>query len=492
MPKPISKQYLSANCTICKDSKYAYCYHLEIPKNLDVEKLLRENKPRFNYNPNLFYYFIALVFRGNYRKEENERKYFFTRLKSKYLGHFARNYKQYFQFLSKHGVIAIDNHFIEGEKCRGYAFSPYYQQAAKQITIHDRRIVEKLSNPIISTKKKSWKVPTADIPYLSKWFNPKLTIDMKAVKSDLKRMYRKDLSKTYNHKDYKAYVKHYPMSVREYAELVAIKRYNARLRPAIEIHKSIVRATIDSTSGRLHTPLTNLKSELRKHVRYNGEILVSLDLVNSQPFLSGTIFKSENFKSLGLATTIETYNSNFSTERTITFVKRLTSASNNTDVKLFLEWTENGQFYENFGAELARMQEADIYQRKLAKSATFTAFFSSNDLSGKMKAYKLFESIFPTVAGIFSFIKYGEATHNALACTLQRLESQLFLHEICGSIADKYPDAPMFTIHDSVVTTEANKDFVKTEILTVMSDKLGATPKIKEEYWLKQMPVAAP
>ena len=44
----------------------------------------------------------------------------------------------------------------------------------------------------------------------------------------------------------------------------------------------------DSTAYRLHTNLTNIKSELRNYVTYKGQQIVSVDVCNSQPFKTST------------------------------------------------------------------------------------------------------------------------------------------------------------------------------------------------------------
>ena len=52
---------------------------------------------------------------------------------------------------------------------------------------------------------------------------------------------------------------------------------------------------VDNTSGRLHTNLTQLKTKLRKFVRYDGKVLYSIDLTNSQPFLLQSLLEAELF-----------------------------------------------------------------------------------------------------------------------------------------------------------------------------------------------------
>ena len=53
----------------------------------------------------------------------------FVNLCSKYLDSIIHDYPFYLKFLIAVKVIQTDNHFIEGKKCRGYAYcSPYNGQ----------------------------------------------------------------------------------------------------------------------------------------------------------------------------------------------------------------------------------------------------------------------------------------------------------------------------------------------------------------------------
>ena len=54
--------------------------------------------------------------------------------------------------------------------------------------------------------------------------------------------------------------------------------------------------SVDGFSGRVHTPVCNLKSALRKHLRLDGEKLISLDVRQMQPIILGKVL----FDNVGL------------------------------------------------------------------------------------------------------------------------------------------------------------------------------------------------
>jgi len=43
--------------------------------------------------------------------------------------------------------------------------------------------------------------------------------------------------------------------------------------------------------SRVHTNLTNLKADFRKFLRYEGKVLVELDIRNSQPLIASILIK---------------------------------------------------------------------------------------------------------------------------------------------------------------------------------------------------------
>ena len=72
---------------------------------------------------------------------------------------------------------------------------------------------------------------------------------------------------------------------------------------------------------------------------------------------------------------------------------------------------------------------------------------------------------------------------NFLAVLLQRIESYLVLEIICKRIALERPKLPIYTIHDSIVTTIGNEEYVKSIMVEMLKSYIGHEPKLKFEYW---------
>src|ERR1017187_1335507 len=59
---------------------------------------------------------------------------------------------------------------------------------------------------------------------------------------------------------------------------------------------------------------------------------------------------------------------------------------------------------------------------------------------------------FPTV---YAFLVHQHNQHGlgGLARAMQRAESDLVIRRVCGRMTEHYPEAPLLTIHDSIMTT---------------------------------------
>src|SRR5205085_1352704 len=60
-----------------------------------------------------------------------------------------------------------------------------------------------------------------------------------------------------------------------------------------KIQSCYFRPFVDSTTYRFHSTITSLRSEFRNFITYDKREIVSLDLKNSQPFISTVILKPE-------------------------------------------------------------------------------------------------------------------------------------------------------------------------------------------------------
>src|SRR5438270_11725725 len=113
---------------------------LLLPENLDMDIVTQKN-PLFigqglKKEIALFICSELLQSRVHHSKEMLKKETPFAPLCSKYLKLVVHNYDRYLNFLIKEKVLLSDNHFIPGEKCKGYCFNaPYNGSKLKRVEI---------------------------------------------------------------------------------------------------------------------------------------------------------------------------------------------------------------------------------------------------------------------------------------------------------------------------------------------------------------------
>ena len=241
-----------------------------------------------------------------------------------------------------------------------------------------------------------------------------------------------------------------------------------------------------------------------------GQKLVSIDISNSQPFLSTLLFRSSFYRdddSDGQKFSLFSFSEEFSFSSPLAFFSsyyNLTYNSNigtstfavpplmlqkplqladQPDVKLFLELVEKGQLYEYLEGAFKKVLGANFADRKAIKAAVFQVLFTDNRFIGQEEAApkKLFKNIFPNVYKLFAAYKKGDAT--VLPRLLQNIEAKLILDIIAKRISKERPKAPIYTIHDSLTTTLENLEYFERVMREELEKYIGIEPNLKVEYW---------
>ena len=109
--------------------------------------------------------------------------------------------------------------------------------------------------------------------------------------------------------------------------------------------------------------------------------------------------------------------------------------------------------------------------------------FTSNNFIGQKgaEAKRIFKKMFPVEYEIFASIKRKDKTN--LPILLQKTESKLMFERVVPRIQMELPNTPVFTIHDSIVTTVGNEDFVAMVMQEELTNALGLKGKTDIKYW---------
>ncbi len=476
--------------------KSRYPYRLYIPQNLDIDEVLSGVLGRPGYHRDNFVYISHLIVSipSRLKDYDFEKNHGYTPIDKKLLSRRMHNYKNHIDIMVEYAIVEEGTSYMPSYYSRGLRFTPTYRVEVKGVYITKNTLIKSITE----IKDNRDIEAEAKLFYLKKWFNKNLTIDMEMTKAFLEL--DKEIVRAENKKERsKKKVKKYEVSIED----IVTMGYNMKFMVADKInHGNNLSLTVDNTTGRFHSPLTQLKSGLRKYVSYDNESLWGIDIVNSQPLLVSIVLDFETFKRNEINKILARYNTNFyelkdmdklskfNSSTSTMLVNLLKKSHQKKDVQHFKKAVTDGVFYEFFGDLLLQkgLIPAEIISnpkeiRGFAKKAIFTAFFSEI-IASKWNEYVIaFDKCFPNVARIFKLIKQGKDKHNTLACLLQRFESNLMLHEVCWEIATKYPHIPLFTVHDSIVTTKANVKIVEEIFRRNLQLKLGANPQLKIEEW---------
>lgn len=446
--------------------------HWVIPSSVDLEGFLMKYPPDFKYEIDHFYYIIDYLARAM-DFDDLEDNGGFINLNAQKLQKVNHNYKTYLDHLLNNRFIRTDKKYIVGEKSFGYRLNRYsgYESTIKEIPINYRSVYKhkfkeqkELNDKLIKTQK--------NYPHLTKWF-ANLQIDYEGAINEVEKLYPEPTGAIRGTRKGKA-------SSWE-------KRYRA-IQGLDKIANKKIYYNVDENVGRFHSNLTNLKKELRNYITYNGQKLVNVDIKNSQPLFSTLLFneefyneKSQNINIFYFPTIPPLISNNHHSfiSYTIMLVKTLHKVDSQ-DINLYLELVNSGMFYEGISKILYPL--ADFDKQKI-KKMTFVVFFSNNRYIGQKGAQmkRDFQTYFPETYGIFKMIK--RKNHAALAQLLQRIESFVVIENIVARISVERPELPIFTIHDSVVTTVGNEAYVESVITEEVFRLTGLNARLGLELW---------
>jgi hypothetical protein len=251
-----------------------------IPASLDVDALLNEYPPSEIENFKLanLLYILHLITSIPATNKDLELINGYVPIYSKILKNKVRNYRQYLNYLvytSK--VLVANNGYVVGSHSKSYKFAFPYSRKVKSVKVDDRSLkaaLNKESKFGLSIKKK--------YKHLIKWYNENLQIDYSLAMSYIED----DLARKLANPD----LMDYDMKAKKFKD--PYNQYNCSALNIERIHAGEFLLSVDANVFRLHSTISNLKSEIRHCLTYDGQPLVSVDIKNSQPYLSTGILKS--------------------------------------------------------------------------------------------------------------------------------------------------------------------------------------------------------
>jgi hypothetical protein len=440
--------------------------HWEIPSSVDVEGFLKKHPPSFRHKLDHFYYIIDYLSRGMLLEDLDDNAGY-VNLNAARLQSVNHNYKQYMDHLLKHGLIRTDMKYVVGKKSKGYMINRYngHRATVRKIEIHDLILYRHRLREMNEQKAMS-KATEQQYPHMTKWFDG-LVLDREGALAKVEELFPEPTGGIRGTRKYKA-----SNWQKRYRAVQSIDKFTQK-----EYH-----FTLDTNVGRFHSNLTNLKKEIRNYLTYKGQRLVNVDIRNSQPLFSTLLLTKQFYQSNILSNYISSPSTppNITQSYTIMIVKTL-DKYHNQDISKYIEYVNSGSFYEHMHEQL---YPGMTFNKPKVKTMMFMIFFSSNRYIGQAKAEpkRRFKQVFPYTYEIFRLLKTSDYT--ALSRILQRIESECIIQNVVPRIAAERPDLPIFTIHDSVVTTVGNEQYVASIIREEIKRLTDLDAKLGIEYWL--------
>lgn len=157
---------------------------LFIPKNVNIDRILKDNPPTFSYQRDCFVYILHIITSipsGNWDLIDKEG---YTNVNKQILQKRIHEYKSYLMYLVSVGVIEESSYYIPGVKSRGVRICSCYQSELVPIEITKYTLIKSITkfHSKVNVKK------TEDAHFLRKWFNSKLEIDLKGAETFLKNL----------------------------------------------------------------------------------------------------------------------------------------------------------------------------------------------------------------------------------------------------------------------------------------------------------------
>ena len=382
----------------------------------------------------------------------------------------AKKYKAYFKYLCDNNILELVSNHFAGVTCRKYCLTDQFTIAPSFYTITGftfSKTLGRLAKKKTKNNKKYY--------YLEKWLT-KIDFDVESatVFNNLLFESRKNYQpfQTISKKNRKRLSN--PHNQYTNGQISILKMQNK--------DNSVL---VDDKGMRLHTRLTKCPKLLRNYISVNGQNLVSIDIKNSQPYMLLALLEPNNFKKMRTDhkpyLTILTSPPSLSYKIPSIIFRHSSKILTSKGFQKYKKMVTNGSLYDEF-VKMIKIDPKEIKSgfsaRDIVKFRFMLCFYSSNGSnSNGMKS--VFRSEFPEIYALICDLKQKD--HRALSILLQKVESTLVLDKICGKISKEYPKIPLFTIHDSILTTQEYVNYVISIIEKECEKYIGVSPKLTIE-----------
>ena len=387
------------------------------------------------------------------------------------------SYRNHLRYLCENfsgiGNVLWRSDYSKG-KCYSYKIAPYYfSDEISFYEITDKRLTNFILKELDIKSNNDFK---KQYNFLGKYFNAeRLKIDLRSCNEVLVTNYRLDSNRS---------------------------KYLINAINAIQIANGEFNLRLSKNDGRVHTQITNLSKSFRPFLSYDGKKLGEVDISASVPsFLYYILLNWSNTEDSHLSNVINPSKLYY---RHYMFLKTLVELDN-SELSLFGEKIKSGEFYDCFIEGMhsvhsfdERLHKDEYYLKNVERICNRPFDGDIEDLKAVIKNRFLsmlnaqpanylneeaeFNMHFPS---ILNWIKnFKKINHRYFSHLLLQTESYFMLDIVARKLNnDLKGKVPVFTLHDCIITTEENLEFVESFMKNTLTEALGFTPKMKSKVF---------
>lgn len=450
-----------------------------VPKILLNESVLDGLPPELDLGraAAILYYIAGTIVNKNRDSWYSSKRFVKVALKHEYLSEIlGRRFIDYVDFFVEKGIFHVSP-YSRGLHCNRYSLNRNCERPFVDTEISDKRVVHAIQKRRLETFEKQ-QVLRRDLADTLYWFTTeKLVIDGEGARSYLKTLK--------NRQSLRLAIS--SCQEEEVLELIKLRfpdQYYQGNRSIKGIEQGKWRISIDAKKGRLYSNLTTIMSPLRNFLTYDGQQMVAIDIKNSQPLhfcfiLNEQFWSSQKSKCSLISLKPDLYEALKEDSATLRKVREIVRTQPQ-DVQEYIHHTSEGNFYEYLSDCLGNKYES--FKNRGRSKIRFIQFLNFNDTKKESNSYgdyRRFKELFPNVCTVIEFLK--SRYYKDIAAVQQLLEAKMLLHYFMKSFADKFPDVPIYTIHDSIITLNEFKDRAMEVMNEVYTDIFGFAPLTTDE-----------
>ena len=229
-----------------------------------------------------------------------------------------------------------------------------------------------------------------------------------------------------------------------------------------------------------------MPAELGEHLRYDGKPLWQVDVSACQPLIASVLVRDPNW--LHADEEYSCYEEGIKTlegdgERgrggrpIYVMTPLLSSSPEYTSVSELVKMCSDGRVYEHFVHKLGF--PLDHANRNWVKKQLIQVLCGQDYLVDETAVGRALKREFPAFCEGLRRMKVGD--HSRASHLLQRAESYAVIVKACGRMMRERPRVPLWSIHDSLCTTQENVAGLKRLLEEEFEAVFGVRPTVKAE-----------